>query len=130
MQGKYQLSGTCTQYAFYIWIEAKQKGPYVRNTKIELCIACSRGHSTGHFNAKIRCLAQFLTDFSRICMVSSNNKAQGQSQGHVTSTIMWYFLGKKHNKKITWQHKVCLIFNITVYITIYVSQCILGKLYL
>ena len=52
-------------------------------------------------------------------MVSSNNEAQGQSQGHVTFTFMWYFLKKKPNKNITWQHRVCLILNITEYITVY-----------
>ena len=28
-----------------------------------------------------------------------NIKAQGQSEGHVTSAFMLYFLKKKHNKK-------------------------------
>ena len=31
-------------------------------------------------------------------------KAQGQSEGHVTSAFMWYFLKKKHSKNMTWQH--------------------------
>ena len=30
--------------------------------KIEFCITCSRGHSTGHFDTKFRCLAQFLSE--------------------------------------------------------------------
>ena len=43
------------------------KGDLCRENQIELCIAlaCSRGHSTGHFDAKIRCLAQFLTELLR-----------------------------------------------------------------
>ena len=36
------------------------KGTLRRKMKIEFCISCSRGHSTGHFDTKIRCLAQFL----------------------------------------------------------------------
>ena len=35
---------------------------------------------------------------TRICMGSSKIKAQGQSQGHVTFTFMWYFLKKKTMK--------------------------------
>ena len=42
------------------------KGTLRREIKIEFCIACSRGHSTGHFNTKIRCLAEFLTELLRI----------------------------------------------------------------
>ena len=42
-----------------------RKGPYVK--KINTCIgllyiSCSRGHSVGHFDTKVRCLAQFLTE--------------------------------------------------------------------
>ena len=38
-------------------------GPYVRKIKIEICISYSRGHSAGHFDTKIRYLAQFFTEF-------------------------------------------------------------------
>ena len=41
-------------------------GPYLEKIKIEVCIASSRGHSAGHFDTKIRCLAQFLTALLRI----------------------------------------------------------------
>ena len=41
-----------------------RKGPYVG--KIKFCIASSRGLSTGHFDAKIRCLEQFLTELLQI----------------------------------------------------------------
>ena len=41
-------------------VETYRKGPYVEKIKIEFCIVCSRGHSTGHFDPKIRCPAQFL----------------------------------------------------------------------
>ena len=43
-----------------------KKGPDLGKIKIEFCIACSRGHSAGHFGTKIRYLAQFLTELLRI----------------------------------------------------------------
>ena len=49
-------------------------GPCVGKIKIEFCIACSRGHSTGHLDAKIRCLAHFLTEFSRILSFKTYKK--------------------------------------------------------
>ena len=39
-----------------------RKGPYVGKIKIEFCIACSRGHSAGHFGTKIMYLAKFLAE--------------------------------------------------------------------
>ena len=56
------------------------------------------------------------------------HKAQGQSQGHVTSAFTWYFLKKKHNKNITWEHGLLDFVYIAVYITVYISQCIFSKL--
>ena len=54
-------------------------------------------------------------------MVSSNNKAPGQ--GHVTSTFMWYFLKKKHNKNITWQQGLLdFVYNCVYYNSLYISQ--------
>ena len=38
----------------------------VGEIKIEFCTACSRERSTGHFDTKIRCVAQFLTELLRI----------------------------------------------------------------
>ena len=40
-------------------VATQRKEPYVGKIKMELCIACSRGHSTGYFYTKIMCLAQF-----------------------------------------------------------------------
>ena len=34
--------------------------------KIKFCIACSRGHSAGHFGTKNMYIAQFLTELLRI----------------------------------------------------------------
>ena len=50
----------------YICVATQRKGPYVRNIKIEFCIACSREHCTVHFGTKIMYLAQFLTELLRI----------------------------------------------------------------
>ena len=41
------------------------KGTLRRKIKNEFCIACSRGHSAGHFVTKNRCVAQFLTELLR-----------------------------------------------------------------
>ena len=54
------------------------------------------------------------------------NKAQGQSQGHVTSAFTCVFLKEKDNKNITLQHGL-LDF---AYRRVYISQCIHSKLYL
>ena len=34
-------------------------------------------------------------------MSSPKIKAQGQSENHVTSALMWYFLKKEHSKNMT-----------------------------
>ena len=49
-----------------VCVATLRKGPYVGKIKIELCMACSRGHSAGRFDTKIRCLAQFLMELLRI----------------------------------------------------------------
>ena len=51
---------------FYIWVATQRKEPCVGKIKFELCIACSRGYSAGHFGTKIMYLAQFLTELLRI----------------------------------------------------------------
>ena len=56
----------CEVYLLHICVAAQRKGPYVGKIKIEFCIACSRGHSAGHFDTKIMYLAQFLTELWRI----------------------------------------------------------------
>ena len=55
-------------------------------------------------------------------MGSPKIKAQGQSQGHVTSAIMCYFLKKKTMKT----HGLLDL----VYRFVYINQCIHSKLYL
>ena len=59
----------------------------------------------------------------------SKIKAQGQSQGHVTTTFMRYFLKKKHIITLL-INTASLIWYIVGYITGYISQCIRSKLYL
>ena len=46
--------------------EIKYLVSYVKEMKIEFRISCSRGHSAGHSDTKIRCLAHFLTELFRI----------------------------------------------------------------
>ena len=58
---------------FLFAFESRKGGPYVRKIKIQFCITCSRGHSTGHFDAKIRCLEQFLTELLRILTFNTCN---------------------------------------------------------
>ena len=50
----------------YICVASQRKGPYVGKIKLEFCLACTKEHSTPHFNTKIRCLAQFLTELLQI----------------------------------------------------------------
>ena len=52
-----------------------------------------------------------------------SSKINSQSQGHVTSDFMRNFLKKKHNKNITWQHRLLdLVYSYVYYV--YISQCI------
>ena len=43
----------------------------VRKIKIELCISCSTEHSTGHFDTKITCLAQYSAEILQILSLTS-----------------------------------------------------------
>ena len=53
-------------------------------------------------------------------MKSSKIKAQSQSEGHMTSTFMWYFLKKKYSKT-SLSNTDCLIWYVVVYITCYIT---------
>ena len=39
------------------------KGTLRREIKIEFCKACSRGHSTGHFDTKLTILSKLISKF-------------------------------------------------------------------
>ena len=55
-------------------------------------------------------------------MGSSKTKVQGQSQGHATSALMWYFLKNNHNKYQTQQHGLLDLVYSCVYYSIYKSM--------
>ena len=49
------------------------KGTIRKENQIEFCIACSRGHSVGHFGTKIMYLAKFLTELLQILSFKTCN---------------------------------------------------------
>ena len=40
-------------------------------SKFQFCIACSREHFVGHFDTKLKCLAQILTELLRFLLLKT-----------------------------------------------------------